>query len=317
LLYRPEGALMDPLSDVLSLLNTDGALSVRLEAGGVWAMRFAAFRHLKFGAVLSGACWIAVDGADAPVHLRQGDCYLIANGLPYRISGDLDTEPADGNALFAAAGADRILRYGTEDPTTVVIGGSITFDELNARLLLDALPPLVTVRGSTDPASVLSSALELLAYETAAPRPGAALMTGHLARILFVQALRAHLASPDAPSSSGWLGALADPQIGAALSLMHQDVARRWTVRELAAAVTMSRSGFADRFKALVGVAPIDYLLQRRMQTAGKALRDGDRTVSVIATAWGYSSESAFSNAFKRVMGQSPGQYRRAATPVG
>jgi AraC-like DNA-binding protein len=78
----------------------------------------------------------------------------------------------------------------------------------------------------------------------------------------------------------------------------------------------MSRSGFADRFKALVGVAPIDYLLQRRMQTAGKALRDGDRTVSVIATAWGYSSESAFSNAFKRVMGQSPGQYRRAA-PVG
>ncbi|MFF3660501.1 AraC family transcriptional regulator [Streptomyces olivochromogenes] len=303
---------MDPLSDVLALLNVEGAISARLEVGGSWSIRFPEYRHVKFGAVLSGSCWIAVEGAGMPVHLREGDCCLLANGLPYVVSGEGESEPVDVGAIVEPT-AECVVRYGSEVPDTVVIGGDITFDELNAGLLLDSLPPLIVVRGSSDLAQALRSALELLAYETAAPRPASALMTGHLAHILFVQALRAYLSSLDAPSRAGWLSALTDPQIGASLVLMHEDLGRRWTVGELAAAVNMSRSSFAERFKALVGVAPFDYLLKRRMQTAGQALRAGDRTVSAIASEWGYGSESAFSNAFKRVMGHAPSHFRKAA----
>ncbi|MFI1028359.1 AraC family transcriptional regulator [Streptomyces sp. NPDC020951] len=303
---------MDPLSDVLALLNVEGALSARLEVGGTWAIRFPGYRHVRIGAVLSGSAWLAVDGVDTPVHLREGDCYLLADGLPYRLSSDREGEPVDARTVFTSTAAC-IVRHGSGDPDTVLIGGKVTFDDHNSGLLLDSLPPIVLVRGTSDLAHVLRSALEMLAYETASPRPASALMTGYLAHILFVQALRAHLGSLDAPSRGGWLSALADPQVGASLALMHEDVTRRWTVAELAAAVNMSRSSFAERFKTLVGLAPVDYLLQRRMQTAGQALRAGDRTVSAIAAESGYASDSAFSNAFKRVMGYPPSQYRKGA----
>jgi AraC-like DNA-binding protein len=110
--------------------------------------------------------------------------------------------------------------------------------------------------------------------------------------------------------SQGWLGALADPKIGAALRLMHDDVAKRWTVADLAAAVGMSRSSFALRFKQLVSLAPLDYLVQWRMHLAARALHKSSRSISSIAFDLGYDSESAFSNAFKRIMGSSPKSFR-------
>ena len=123
-------------------------------------------------------------------------------------------------------------------------------------------------------------------------------MVNHLVHILLVQTLRAYVAIEDRPR--GWLGALADAKIGAALALMHRDSARQWTVGELSAAVGRSRSSFAVRFKTVVGQAPLDYWLQWRMRRAGHALRNSKRTVSSEAFAWGYESESSFGKAFKR-----------------
>jgi AraC-like DNA-binding protein len=168
-------------------------------------------------------------------------------------------------------------------------------------------------------ATVLGPTLKLLGDETATDVAGSATMRTHLTHILLVQVLRT-LLTPGAPArgaAPGWLGALSDRQVGTALTLLHDQPARRWTVADLAAAVSMSRSSFAMRFRALVGLPPLDYLVRWRMQIAARALRRTDRTVADIGSELGYTSESAFSNAFKRVLGQSPSRYRRAQAIAG
>ncbi|MEU4537530.1 AraC family transcriptional regulator [Streptosporangium sp. NPDC023825] len=306
---------MDPLSDVLTLLNVSSALSSRFEAVGRWALRFRSYRHIKIGAITSGACWLTIDGTPA-LRLSTGDCYLLTGGRPYEVASDLDIEAEDGHAVYLDAPNIRNVRYGTGTPDaepTVIIGGSITLDDMTATLLLDCLPPAVRIPADSPQARTLRPVLGMLTHETAVEPLGATVMIEHLTQIMFVQALRAHLAGKE--NIPGWLGALNDPQIGAALTLMHQQATRRWTVAGLAAEVDMSRSSFALRFKTLVGLPPLDYLLHWRIRSAAEALRAGDRTVASVASEWGYASESAFSNAFKRVTGQPPARYRTAKPP--
>ena len=143
--------------------------------------------------------------------------------------------------------------------------------------------------------------------ETESPRPGASIAAATLANMVLVQILRQHLASGS--NAQGWLSALADPKIGAALGCIHADVSRRWKVEELASAVAMSRTSFTERFKALVGKPPLKYLTDWRMALASAALREG-KNLSSIAESIGYGSDAAFNSAFKRATGQSPGRYR-------
>jgi AraC-like DNA-binding protein len=158
--------------------------------------------------------------------------------------------------------------------------------------------------------------LELLAAESSSDAPGSATMREQLTRILFVQALRTLLMSGDEPGGlPGWLGALADEHIGAALALIHRRPGQRWTVAELASAAGMSRSTFALRFKTQVGLSPLDYLARWRIRSAARALRSGERTVGSVAAEFGYGSESAFSNAFKRMTGHSPARHRLSSPP--
>jgi AraC-like DNA-binding protein len=303
---------LDALSHVLSLLNVESAAPSRFETGGPWALRFpGGYRHAKFGVVLAGSCWISPqDGA--PVRLRQGDCWMVTSGGPYVMSSDLETRVVEAVPVYLAAESLDCVRYGDAAVDTVLVGGALTFDENNARLLLDVLPPLVHVPASSDQAEVLRMAMRLLNQETAAPALGSAFMTERIVHMVFVQALRTYAATmaADGGSPGGWLSALLDPQIGGALRLMHEDAARKWTVDDLATAVGMSRSSFAEKFKSAVGSTPLDYLMRWRMHAAGRELRETDRTVHAIAGSWGYGSESSFSNAFKRVMGASPRAYR-------
>jgi AraC-like DNA-binding protein len=156
-------------------------------------------------------------------------------------------------------------------------------------------------------AAILRGTLEIVDHEVRSGRMGASLVTRRLADVLLVQALRAYVVV-QGDDSTGWIGALANPRIGAALGLMHGDVARPWRVEELARAVGMSRSGFALRFKNPVGVPPLDYLLRWPMQLARQALHRDD-TVASVAAHLGYASESAFGNAFKRIYGRAPKRY--------
>lgn len=294
---------MDPLSDVFSLLDIQTARCTRLEAGGAWALRFPAKPALKFVAVLRGQCWITLPHAE-PSRLVGGDTFLLANVPPYVLANDRQKTPEDGIALFDWEHSDTALHGGSD---TVLLAGSFAYEPSDAGLLLQALPPFMHIAADSPAAPILRGTLEILDREIRSDRMGASLVTRRLADVLLVQALRAHVAMAG-PEGTGWIGALADPKIGAALRLLHGDAARHWTVAELARAVGMSRSSFALRFKTLVGMPPLDYLLRWRMRLARSFLRRND-TVASVASRLGYASESAFGNAFKRVHGRAPKRY--------
>jgi AraC-like DNA-binding protein len=285
---------MDPLSDIVSLLRVRGALASRLEAGGDWALRFSGHRHIKFGVVQAGTCWVMDE------QLQAGDCYLLSSGTPYTLAARPGLQAEDGDARFQRAARDGVLRISAE-PDFILDGGALLFEEPDKELLLSVLPPFLRVRDDPDCAATIA----LLARETDTSRPGSDLTREHLAQVLFVQMLRA--ARPSGPS---WLTGLADPQIAAALKLIHEDPSRPWRVPELADAVHMSRSAFAARFKRLVGSSPAAYEQQWRLHRAAAALRRPGARVTVVARDHGYASHASFSKAYKAVMGLPPSATR-------
>jgi AraC-like DNA-binding protein len=177
---------------------------------------------------------------------------------------------------------------------------------------VDVLPPLIHVHAASPQAKILQWLLDRLVCERAAQLPGVSLASAQLAQLLFVQLLRAHLETTG-PLAAGWLRALADKRIASALRLMHGDPGRSWQLEELAKAAAMSRTTFAVRFKTMAGVPPLTYLLNWRMRLAERALREGTTPMFALALSLGYTSESAFSHAFKRTVGMAPKRYRDAA----
>ena len=305
---------MDPLSDVLSMLTVSSTLSSRFEARGRWAFRYSQYAsHIKLGCVLTGRFQLHVDGAAVPVVLEAGDFFLLTNGLPFSASSDPPGPLRDGTQLNRDhRGPDGVLRYdgqGAQDgPLVVLASGRFALTGEAGELLLRHLPPLSHLRASDPGATPLRGLLDLLGWETAEPRPGASIAQTHLAALVLVQALRVHLAN--APQPEGWLGAMTDARIGEALSRMHGDIAQPWTVERLAQSAGMSRTAFAVRFKTLTGTTPLDYLGGWRMTVARNALRHSDEAIARIAERIGYQSETAFSAAFRRMVGESPGRFR-------
>ncbi|MEU7588268.1 AraC family transcriptional regulator [Micromonospora sp. NPDC049230] len=301
---------MDTLSDIIEVLDMQVAHPCRIEVDGDWSLRFTECRHIRVGAVLAGEMYLRTAGNE-PAHLRRGDCYLLSSGLPYIVGSDPNLEPEDGTAVFEAAWPDTV--YYNVSPgrpgRTSAMSGAVAFDENTAALLLDHLPEISIIRVGRPEAGALRPILELLAQETTAGIPGTGALRGYLTQALVVQALRAVLAQPG-EGPTGWLRGLGDERLRRSLVLLHQQSARQWTVAELASEVQMSRSAFALRFRTVVGLAPLEYLLSWRVQMAGRRLRSTDRTVAAVAAEFGFGSERAFVRSFKRVTGLSPARYR-------
>jgi AraC-like DNA-binding protein len=300
---------VDPLADVFGLLDVRSAKCARLEADAPWAVAFGGYRHVKLGAVLRGECVISVDGVAGERRLGPGDCYLLGNGRPYRLASGSGVRAIPSAEVFAGFVPGTVVRVG-EGRDATVVGCEFEFDAANAAVLTDVLPALVHVPADSPHAGAIRTALQMLGPETAAPGLASSVITERLAHILLIQVLRAHIA--EGAHGGAWLTALADPQIGSALTLIHQNPAHDWTVADLAAGASMSRSSFAARFSELVGVPPLEYVAGWRMRAAARDLRYGDKKIATIAAAAGYASQSAFSHAFKRAMGSSPGRYRAA-----
>jgi AraC-like DNA-binding protein len=309
---RDRTKMTDPLSDMLSLVEARSVLSGRLHAGGVWAVGFPPPEKIKFSALLRGKCWLAMEGLAAPVRLEAGDVVVVNGQRSFVLASDLAVEPEDARGVFRDA-PDGVATIGSGEDT-FLFGGHVTLNAGRARLLMDVLPPLIHVRSSTPEAGALRWLLEQLVGELSSDRPGATLAATHLAQLMFVQVLRAHLADPAHASYPGWIRAIADERLAPALRLMHGDPGRPWTLGELARASAMSRTTFASRFKEVAGVAPVTYLQGWRMRLAERALRGSVAPIASVALSLGYTSESAFSNAFKRAVGVSPKRYRSART---
>jgi AraC-like DNA-binding protein len=305
---------MDPLSDVLSLLKPQTYSSGGFEVGADVAIQWPKHPGIKCYAMVSGQCWLSVEGVPDPVLLTAGDCFLLPRGLPFRLATDLSLKPVDfGKFLSALRNGDMVSHNGSSG--RYLVGGHFVLTGSHADILLRSLPPIVHIRKESDKAAMRWS-LERMKEELRDPQPGGSLIAQQLAYMMLVQALRLHLAD-GAGGGVGWLFALADKQMSAAITCMHDDPGHPWTLQKLAERAGMSRSIFALRFKETVGATPLEYLTRWRMLLAGDRLKYSDDSISVIASSLGYESESAFGKAFRRLMGCSPRQYGhgRSRTP--
>ncbi|WP_343315711.1 AraC family transcriptional regulator [Brucella sp. BE17] len=304
---------MDPLSEVLSLLKPRSYLSSGFDAGGDWSLHFPLRNDvIKCYAVISGEGWLTVEGQAAPVQISAGDCFVLPSGRPFILASDPSITPQDARTAFppACPGGMVTLNGGGG---LFLVGSRFAVSGSHAGLLLRMLPAIVHIDKETEQAALRWS-IERMRDELRDGQPGGYLIAQHLAHMMLVQALRLHLAE-GRNGTVGWFAALADRQMCLAISAMHSDPARRWTLQDLASHVGMSRSAFSQRFKETAGETPMDYLARWRMLLAVDRLETSGDPISVIAPSLGYESESAFSTAFKRVMGGSPRQFGRMQRP--
>ncbi|ADV81467.1 AraC family transcriptional regulator [Terriglobus saanensis] len=303
---------MDPLSDVLSLLKPQSYGAGGFAVDGDMSIQWPKHTGIKCYAVVSGQCWLSVEGVPEPVLLKAGDCFLLPRGLPFCLTTDLSLTPMDFHTFLAERKFESTVpcREGSE---WYIVGGYFVLTGSHADILLKFLPPIVHIRKESDKATMRWS-LERMKEEVRNPQPGSSLMAQQLAYMMLVQALRLHLAE-GAKGGVGWLFALADQQMRTAITCMHDDPGHPWTLQNLAERVGMSRSVFALRFKATVGTTPMEYLTRWRMLLAGDKLKHSDDAISVIASSLGYESDSAFGKAFRRIMGCSPRQHSRGSIP--
>lgn len=297
---------VDPLSDVLSLMKPHTYVVGGFDLGGEWSIQFEKHSGVKYYVLESGAAWLAVEAERDPIRLEAGDCVLLPSGRRFVIAKNLASRSIPFSELPESDwnGGIASLNGGGD---AMMLGGHFDFSGAHTDMLLGPMPAIVRLRDENDKAG-LRWVLKRMRQELFGSQPGASLVVRHLAHLLLVQTLRLYL-SHGIGRGVGWLFALGDPKIAAAVGAMHANPGARWTLPSLAEKAGMSRSKFALRFKKVSGVSPIDYLTRWRMLLAGERLTQRNEPISVIASSLGYESEAAFSTAFKRMMGCSPRKY--------
>ena len=295
--------MIDPLAEVVALLQPSAQFSKTVVGAGAWQVRRSDAGEPFYCAVLEGGCRVAVDG-QAPMVLQSGD-FLLAPAACGVAMSSLEPPPADMASLPIALG-DGTFRLGAQEgPTELrMVIGHCSFDSPDADLLVSLLPQLLHVRGERR----LALLVKLLRDEARERRPAREVVMAHLLEVLLIEALRSNTGTSASP---GLVRGLADPRLALAIRAMHEQPTRTWTVAALAKEAALSRSAFFERFNRAVGVAPMAYLLAWRMALAKRLLRKKEGSVADIAERVGYSSASTFSIAFARHVGLPPTHYAR------
>lgn len=297
----------DPLSDVLALVKARSFMAGGLDLGGDWSYAFTADGAFRCFAVASGSCWLSLDDGSDAIRIGEGEFFALPHGRRFRVARDPAIAPTDIYAEMNEPLHGRILTLGGGGDCCL-FGAIFTLRRDFARHLLDALPPLLHI-GDAEDCAALRAYLNRIMALLGAPRPGSVLVTGNLAETMLIEVLRLHLTRYGG-RHVGWLFALSDPRLGCAVTAMHERPWHRWTVQQLADCAGMSRSSFALRFKERVGSPAMEYLVRWRMMLAADRLANSSDPVGLMASGFGYESESAFIFAFRREMGCTPRQYR-------
>jgi AraC-like DNA-binding protein len=307
----------DLLADLLRSIRLPRSAWLRLEVRAPWGFSIADTATV-FHVVTHGNCWLEVKHLATPARLFAGDLGFLPRGDRYVLKDAPGTRCVDFFDFVERHPPDkkRVLRAGGGGAVTKLVCGGMRFENGATDPLLAVLPPLIHVAASeADSAPRLRLTVEHVIEELNSDRPGFESVITRLAEILFIEAVRVYLDENSDTANSGWLAALRDQQVGQALALLHAQPHNPWTVASLAGRVALSRSAFAAKFAQLVGEPPLRYLARLRLNTASERLRSSDAKLRAIAAAVGYESVAAFVKAFKRYVGVTPGEYRRAPQP--
>ncbi|WP_374947306.1 AraC family transcriptional regulator [Agreia sp.] len=300
----------DRLSDVLDLIEVRSVISGASAVRGRWQTSSDIDDDLKFIAVVQGRVWLDTDGLGERLELVSGDV-VVLNGHSWLTleggTGDekpVRVEPPSARSMIDPHDANA-------RDTDVIVGGRVELNPTGRQLLVQALPSLVHVGMSNAVGPQLRGHVQRLFEEMAAQRVGSDFAIRQYGQLLLLDVVRGFM--HDAEMPAGWLKVLSDERLRPALALIHGQPSKAWSLEDLAQAAAMSRSTFAERFRVAAGSPPLAYLITWRMLLAQKALRSPDTRVGALAFELGYSSESSFSNAFKRHHGESPSSYRARA----
>jgi AraC-like DNA-binding protein len=305
--YAVEDAAQQLVRDV----RIGSSVLCRSVMAAPWGFGIAGRDAGSFHMLLAGRGWLEVEGWPEPIGLRSGDFVALPTGRPHWMRDSLEsTAPPLTSILAAHDVSDGELRFGGDDgPVTEVVCGVFTLENGRRAPWIETLPPVVV---SGTPSAWLGwrrGVMEALREEARQPTDGGAVVVNRLLESLLADALRQDLTRSFAHTAVPGQ-ALADGRIGRALARLHDDPGKAWTVRSLAEVAAMSRSAFSERFRALVGEAPIRYLTQLRLERAARLFRSTDATLADVARSVGYGSEEALSRAFKARFGVAPSMFR-------
>lgn len=319
----------DLLSEVLSAVRLSGSVFFDVIAKSPWvaekpaSARVAhhiapAIQHaMEYHVVTRGSCWITLvgDNASEPLRLEEGHIVVVPHGDPHVVSSEPGMRAEPNLDVYRRSAADNappfVLQTGGDGPSNDrLICGFFSCDARPFNPLLDSLPRIMRFgREGSVTHGLLDQLIGFAIAEMGNRGAGSQSILNRLSELMFVEVIRLHI-NQLADGNTGWLAGLRDPLVGRALMLLHGQPAHAWTLEKLASDVVASRSVLSDRFTHLVGCPPIQYLTRWRMQLAARRLADPGAKVAVVAHEVGYESEAAFSRAFKKFVGRSPGQWR-------
>lgn len=325
---------MDILSDVLRAVRLSGALFFDIRASSPWvgvspsteaiasAVMPGVEHVISFHAVISGSCWAALDNDMAPpIRMNAGDVVIFPGGAPNVMSSSPGQTGEPNMGIYYRPADDELLPYqlihgGGGEEQTRFICGYLGCDSRPFNPLLAALPPIFAIRKPQDQENWIVDLFVQALAQGGNKRAGGQTVLAKLSELMFVEAIRCYVESlPE--QSGGWLSGLRDRHVGKALQLVHARPAENWTIDLLAREAGLSRTAFSERFVHFVEVSPMQYVVQWRMQVASRLLEQQGMSIAQVGSAVGYESEAAFSRSFKRLLGVSPGAWRKQARAEG
>lgn len=307
----------DALSQILNSLKLRGSIYFHTSFSPPWAVEVPAFGNVaRFHMAMRGGCWLAVAGLERPLRLSTGDLAVIPHGAAHVLSDEPGRPATHVDQVVRQTGydGDGALYFGgpDEEQSCKLFCGHFEFEEGSVHPILEALPAVIHVPNTqTMNAFWLEAVMRFVASEVHASMPGSDAIIHRLTEIIFIQVVRTFVDQQG--DRAGCLAAVLNPKLGRSMSQIHLAPERQWTVEALAREAGMSRTVFADRFSALVGMTPLAYVTHWRMERARREIRETELPLIDIAERIGYSSEAAFNRAFKRQFNQTPGQLRRNA----
>ncbi len=304
----------DPIGELFQVLQMQSVFYTQADLAAPWGMAIPAMaQSLMFHFVVDGECCVEVEGKHLAV--RAGDFFMIPHGQGHKLKDRPETPclPLFDLPIETVSGYYETLNYGGGGKRTKLLCGAVSFDHPIAERLLATMPPYICIDSRSDTeGQFLNATMAMLASESKVPNLGSEAVITRLADLLVIHSLRAWLAK-DMGGRSDWLSALQDRTLGKALLSMHKYPGERWTIETLAQVAGMSRTTFAEKFKEHIGQTPLQYLTEWRMAVAKSQLETSSDSILEIALDLGYQSEAAFSRAYKKTMGTTPGTSRKVS----